>query len=105
MGIVRQPPRGEKIVGDIRVRLIIEGRVQGVWFRDSTRTEARRIGVKGWVKNLPDGNVEVLAEGPEDKTEKFIKYCHKGPPNAKVISVKEIREEWQGEFDSFNIVF
>ncbi|MBN2060399.1 MAG: acylphosphatase [Deltaproteobacteria bacterium] len=90
---------------DIRVRLIIEGRVQGVWFRDSTRTEARRLGVRGWVKNLPDGNVEALAEGPEDKVEEFIRYCRQGPPHARVTHVDEIREEWTGEFVSFNIVF
>ena len=92
-------------MGDIRVRLIINGRVQGVWYRDSTRTEARRLGVKGWVRNLPDGNVEALAEGPEDKIEKLIKYCHEGPPYARVTDVKEIREEWSGEFNSFDIVF
>jgi len=90
---------------NIRVRLIIEGRVQGVWFRDSTRREARGIGVCGWVKNSYDGSVEVLAEGPEDRVKKLITWCHQGPPAASVTRVKQSSEEYQGEFNSFDIVF
>jgi len=89
----------------IRVRLIIEGRVQGVWFRDSTCRKAKELGVYGWVKNRPDGNVEVLAEGSEENVAQLVTWCHKGPPHAMVISVKEIMEEWQGEFDSFDIIW
>ena len=92
-------------MGDIRVRLVIEGRVQGVWFRDSTRGKARELGVYGWVKNRFDGSVEVLAEGPEDRVKELIEWCHQGPPYAKVSRVNETREEWQGEIDSFDIVF
>ena len=88
-----------------RVRLIIDGRVQGVWFRDSTRKEANTLGVFGWVKNRPDGAVEVLAEGSEDQVKKFVSWCHQGPPYARVTRVDETLEEWQGEFDSFDIVF
>ena len=92
-------------MSDIRKRLIIEGRVQGVWFRDSTRREAVSLGICGWVKNRRDGAVEVLAEGPEDKVENLASWCHHGPPAAMVSRVKETREEWQGEFNSFDIVF
>jgi len=88
-----------------RVRLIIEGRVQGVWFRDSTRREASRLSVSGWVRNRPDGSVEVLAEGPADKVEQLIAWCHQGPPAAQVSRVQENREAHQGEFDGFDIVF
>ena len=88
-----------------RARLIIEGRVQGVWFRDSTRRQANELGVHGWVKNRFDGGVEVLAEGDNEAVDKLIDWCHKGPPQAIVRNVKETREEWQGEFDSFDIVF
>ena len=88
-----------------RVRFVIEGRVQGVWFRDSTRRKANELGVNGWVKNRDDGCVEVLAEGNKDAVEKLIKWCHEGPPNAAVTRVQETREEWQGEFDFFDIVF
>jgi acylphosphatase len=92
-------------MGDIRVRLIIEGRVQGVWFRDSTHREAIALGVSGWVKNRPDGTVEVLAEGPEDQVKKLVSWCHRGPRAAEVYRVHETLEEWQGTFGSFNIVF
>ena len=88
-----------------RVRLIIEGRVQGVWFRGSARREATRLGVTGWAKNRYDGRVEVLAEGPADKVDKLVTWCHHGPSAARVTHVQEIREEWMGEFDSFDIVF
>jgi acylphosphatase len=89
----------------IRVRLVIEGRVQGVFFRDSTRTEAVYLGVCGWVKNRSDGSVEALIEGPEDKVKKLVKWCHQGPPHAQVTRVHETQEEWEGEFSSFDIVF
>ena len=62
-------------MNNIRVRLIIEGRVQGVWFRDSTRKRARELGVFGWVKNRYDGNVEVLAEGPQESVNSLIAWC------------------------------
>jgi acylphosphatase len=91
-------------MANVRVRMIISGRVQGVWFRDSTRGKARELGVYGWVRNRHDGDVEVLAEGPEEKVSQLIAWCHHGPPHAGVTLVKEIPEEWQGEFDSFNIV-
>ena len=90
---------------NIRVRLFIKGRVQGVWFRDSTRQEARRLGVTGWARNVPDGRVEVLAEGPADKVRGLIDWCQQGPPLARVERVEESFEEWTGEFNSFNIVF
>jgi len=89
----------------IRVHLIIEGRVQGVWFRESTRRKALSLGVTGWVRNLPDGTVEVVAEGDEDKVKELVKWCHKGPPAAKVTNVREEKEEYLGEFDSFDVVY
>jgi acylphosphatase len=88
-----------------RVRLVIEGRVQGVWFRDSTRGKATELMVYGWVKNRNDGGVEVLAEGSPEAVQQLVEWCRKGPPQAIVRSVRETREEWQGEFDSFDIVF
>ena len=88
-----------------RVRLIIEGRVQGVWFRDSTRRKASESQVSGWVKNRRDGSVEVLAEGMDENVNELIEWCHQGPPHANVTRVKEIEEDWQGEFNSFDITF
>jgi acylphosphatase len=92
-------------MSNIRMRLIIEGRVQGVWFRDSTRREAVSLGICGWVKNRGDGAVEVLAEGPEEKVKTLTSWCHHGPPAAAVVTVHETLEDWQGEFRSFDIVF
>lgn len=90
---------------NIRVRLIIQGRVQGVWFRDSTRREAMSLGVNGWVKNCRDGSVEVLAEGPEERVNQLIKWCHHGPSYARVTDVHQTKEAGQGEFDTFDIAF
>ena len=90
---------------NIRVRLIIKGRVQGVWFRESTRRKARSLGVAGWVRNRSDGSVEVLAEGPEDRVKDLVSWCHNGPPYSEVSQVNESREEWSGEFKSFDITY
>jgi acylphosphatase len=90
---------------NIRIRLIIEGRVQGVWFRESTRRQASSLGVSGWVRNRPDGTGEVLAEGPEDPVKQFSAWCYKGPSAARVRQVHETSEAFQGEFDSFAIIF
>ena len=92
-------------MGNIRVRLIIEGRVQGVWFRDSTRKVANSLGVTGWVRNLPDGNVEAVAEGPAEQVQKLVEWCHQGPPYAKVTNVQQFQEQWKGEFRDFEIRF
>jgi len=89
----------------IRVHIIIEGRVQGVWFRESTRREAVSLSLSGWVKNLPHGTVEALVEGPEKEVKKLISWCQKGPPAATVTMVHERQEKWQGDLNSFDIVF
>ncbi len=90
---------------EIRVHLIIQGRVQGVWFRDSTRREARRLGLSGWVRNMRDGNVEVLAEGPAAQIRKLVAWCGHGPPSASVTQVRETPQPWRGEFTDFDIIF
>ncbi|MDY6862910.1 MAG: acylphosphatase [Thermodesulfobacteriota bacterium] len=89
----------------IRVRLIIEGRVQGVFYRVYTREEAEKNGIKGWVRNLHTGEVEVVAEGEEKSVKKLIAWCKKGPPHANVKNVKIIQEEYIGESDSFSISY
>ncbi len=88
---------------NVRVRLRIEGRVQGVWFRESTRRQAQSLGVKGWVRNCADGSVEVLAEGTSEAVESIIQWSHQGPPAASVDKVKIFEQTWKGEFDSFTI--
>ena len=76
-----------------RIRAIVSGRVQGVAFRASTVTEARRLGVVGWVKNRSDGSVELEAEGPDDMVAALVQWCHEGPPAARVarVAVDDLR--------------
>ncbi|MCJ7810451.1 MAG: acylphosphatase [Desulfobulbaceae bacterium] len=85
--------------------MIVKGRVQGVWFRETTRREAVSLGISGWVRNLSDGTVEVLAEGGEDDMTEFVSWCHKGPSSANVKQIIKKEEEWQNEFSSFEIIF
>ena len=66
----------------------VHGRVQGVWFRDSTRREARRLAISGHAINLPDGNVEVLAEGPVAALAELEQWLHVGPPMSRVTQVE-----------------
>jgi acylphosphatase len=88
-----------------RVRLVIEGRVQGVFFRDATRSKALSLGLSGWVKNRPDNTVEVLIEGSEEKVARLVSWCHQGPPAAKVTRVHKETQPWQGDLFSFEISF
>jgi acylphosphatase len=76
-----------------RVRIVITGRVQGVWFRDSMRDVARREGVSGWVRNRSDGAVEAEIEGPKDAVDRVVAWCHEGSPRARVdgVEVTEIQ--------------
>ena len=85
--------------------MIVKGRVQGVWFRETTRREAVSLGISGWVRNLSDGTVEVLAEGGEDGMVEFVSWCHKGPSSANVKQIIKKEEEWRNEFSSFEITF
>jgi len=68
-------------------RILISGHVQGVFFRQSTQRQARRLGVTGWVRNLPDGRVEVKAWGEAGAVERLTHWCRTGPANALVIHV------------------
>lgn len=79
-----------------RVRLLVRGRVQGVWFRDSCREEAERLGVAGWARNLPDGSVEVVAEGGRDAVDALLAWCRVGPPQARVTDVEACAELPEG---------
>ena len=88
-----------------RVRVFISGRVQGVFFRAYTQEEAKKLGIKGWVRNLPDGRVEAVFEGDEKAVEEMIKWCHKGSPQSKVEKVEVIEEPYKGEFSDFFIKY
>ena len=80
----------------VRRRLIVQGRVQGVWFRGSTERQARALGVAGWVRNRPDGSVEAVFEGSPGAVARAVAYCHHGPPGARVDRVDAVDEPPEG---------
>ena len=80
-----------------RVRVLVSGRVQGVWFRESCREFARGAGVSGWVRNLSDGRVEAVLEGPPPAVDRVVRWCHDGPSHARVDEVDAQVEEPVGE--------
>lgn len=80
-----------------RVRVIVRGRVQGVYFRDSTRRQAQALGVSGWVRNLPDRSVEAVIEGEAGSVEAMLAWLHTGSPIATVTAVEIEEEEARGE--------
>lgn len=84
------------------VRAIVEGRVQGVSFRDATRRQAQHLNITGHARNLPDGTVEVLACGTGSAVDQLVDWLHKGPPAASVTRVS-VSEENQQPPASFNI--
>ena len=79
-----------------RAHVFVSGRVQGVSFRATTREQARDRGVRGWVRNLDDGRVEAVFEGPPDAVEAMLSWCHDGPPAAHVEGVEAERREPEG---------
>lgn len=88
---------------ETRARILISGLVQGVFFRREITDLARRLGIRGWVRNLPDGRVEAIAEGEKSKLDELIQYCHSGPAGARVRNVEVEWRDYAGEFRSFKI--
>ncbi len=86
-----------------RAHIWVSGRVQGVFFRQSTEGRARDLGLVGWVRNLPDGRVEALAEGDPAALDLWLAFCREGPPAARVERVELRWEEPTGEFERFEI--
>ena len=84
------------------VHLVVSGRVQGVFFRDNTRRKAIELGLKGYAKNLPDGNVEVVAEGKEDKLKELIEFIKNGPGISRVENIQITHKEPEN-FKNFEI--
>lgn len=87
----------------VRAHVIFRGRVQGVFFRASTKEVADREGVCGWVRNLPDGSVEAVFEGPRAKVERVIELAQSSLPNAHVDSAEVKMTEAQGMFKNFEV--
>lgn len=88
---------------NVRAHVLISGHVQGVFFRASTQRQASICGVKGWVRNLPDGQVEALFEGDQAAVERVLAWCRTGPANAYVSDVDVRYEAYRGEFTSFSV--
>ena len=83
--------------------ILVTGRVQGVFYRASTLEQAQLLNLTGWVKNLPDGGVEVLAEGPKYALEQLVEWCRMGPPAAEVDNVSARYGTFRDEFKTFTI--
>ena len=86
-----------------RARVRVSGQVQGVFFRDSTRQKAEELGLAGWVRNMPDGQVEALFEGPSEKVEEMVRWCEEGPQRASVENVDTDFESADGDLQGFEV--
>lgn len=84
-----------------RLHIWVAGRVQGVFYRASTVALAKQLALTGWVRNLPDGRVEIVAEGEEESLQKLLSWCRQGPPAAQVTAVESLEEPATGEFQRF----
>jgi len=88
-----------------RANIFVSGLVQGVFFRDHTQRWASSLNLTGWVRNLRDGSVEVLAEGDKEKIDELMSRLKGGPPSSQVERVDVKWEEYKGEFEDFRITW
>ena len=88
-----------------RIRIIVTGKVQGVFFRQSLKIKAKQNEIFGWVKNLKDGRVEAILEGDEEKINRIIEWAHGGPANARVEDVEIQNEKFIEEFSKFDVLY
>ena len=88
-----------------RIRILVTGRVQGVFFRQALKVTAKKNHVSGWVKNLKDGRVEAVIEGEDLNVSKVVEWCHAGPANARVEDVTIINEEFTGTLSGFDVLY
>ncbi len=86
-----------------RAHIYVSGRVQGVFYRSNARRRALELGLRGWVRNLKDGRVEIVAEGDEEPLERLIEWCRRGPPMARVEDVEVRWEAPTGEYEDFEV--
>jgi len=87
-----------------QVHIFVSGRVQGVFYRANTRKKAKELGIRGWVRNLYDGRVEITAEAKEKDLKKFIEWCKKGPELAFVENIKVEWKDYKGNYKDFSVV-
>jgi len=88
-----------------RVRLLVSGNVQGVFFRQALKVVAKKNNVSGWVRNLKDGRVEAVLEGDSKSTNSVIEWTRVGPANSRVDDIKVINEEFENEFLTFDVLY
>lgn len=86
-----------------QLHIFVSGRVQGVGYRRFVRHWARKLGLTGWVQNLPDTRVEAVIHGPQDQMDHLLRICNKGPFMAKVSNIQKVWEESSENFDAFTI--
>lgn len=86
-----------------RAHLLISGRVQGVWYRGSTREQADKLGLTGWVRNCESGQVEVIVEGEDAAIDKLVSWCREGPSMARVTGIRIEFDDYRGEFVGFRV--
>ena len=86
-----------------RIHIFVTGRVQGVFFRQSTRVIAIKNNVNGWVSNLDDGRVEIVAEGQKQNIENLVNWCKTGPANSRVDEFELLDENYTDEFENFEV--
>ncbi len=86
-----------------RRHILVSGRVQGVWYRVTTRQKALALGLVGWVRNLPDSRVEIVAEGTLAQLDELVSWCRRGPSLARVSDAGFTVEEPSGEFSAFEV--
>jgi acylphosphatase len=98
-----RPARPDAKDDQVRVRISVRGRVQGVWFRGSARATAEQLGVAGWARNLADGSVEILAQGAPGAIERLVAWCGHGPPGARVDAVSTQHEIVQDDLHGFHV--
>ena len=89
----------------VRAHVVISGKVQGVFFRMETKSEAQRFGVSGWVRNKRDGSVEAVFEGQKKNVELILDWCKKGAPLSMVQGADVKWEDYKGEFKGFEITY
>ncbi len=89
----------------LNVHVLIFGRVQGVWFRASTKQKADELGLTGWVRNTHNGCVEAIFEGDESQVNKMVNWCHNGPPLSKVEKVEIKNQNHSNRFKGFSIKY
>lgn len=86
-----------------RVHLLIQGLVQGVWYRASTQQQAEKLGLTGWVRNLHDGRVEAVAQGPREALDALVTWAHDGPASARVDNVSVRWSDPQESLEGFEL--